>query len=640
MKLPRKSIVSYLVTLCYGTALVIPSLSWPASAFAEEGSRDKAIRRFNIKPTTPLRQAIYQGDALVSQELIKEGGQPATPIVMDYLAQQGGQWLNQFGRAKIAIQGDPLRSLQGQAALLLPIKQNEQWLWFAQGGWVQSKHRSTFSLGTGQRQFYSKQGYWGNNLFFDYQPQGNHCRLGLGLELGYQAFSNQINGYLPLSGAHLINSRADQANPARGIDIRLRYQPPQWPYWRFSVTGDHYWGTIATAGSLSLVENPTALTAGIHYTPIPLVVLGYHLRWNLPGKRVHQLSCSLNYRLGIPWEQQVDRRQAMRQSLEIDRLKLVSRHHEMVLQQQPNDEIKLEIENISPGEHQPGSTIQVRVRVATPRPLNEWQFSWVGGIPVNTQPSIKAKEETQIVTLPNSAGTYTLQLQARRAQGKIACSNTLQLKVSVEEKEGSNVHIDGLKCKDDNAIPRINVSNPDLAQASMFRQPGGAQSQEVSDVDTPSIDALRGNGLDALTTTDTEGGSDWNRMTPEQSKKYEDDLDEIDVCTITDTEGWSNWSRMTPEQRKKYEDDLAELDFQQAVARLPKYGVQIDGILTKMRKYKGKPSNLATQEIDDMIRIAESFFNNPLTTMDHVSQLENYLNEIIANYIGSETVKK
>lgn len=430
MKLPRKSIVSYLVTLCYGTALVIPSLSGPASAFAEEGSRDKAIRRFNIKPTTPLRQAIYQGDALVSQELIKEGGQPATPIVMDYLAQQGGQWLNQFGRAKIAIQGDPLRSLQGQAALLLPIKQNEQWLWFAQGGWVQSKHRSTFSLGTGQRQFYSKQGYWGNNLFFDYQPQGNHCRLGLGLELGYQAFSNQINGYLPLSGAHLINSRADQANPARGIDIRLRYQPPQWPYWRFSVTGDHYWGTIATAGSLSLVENPTALTAGIHYTPIPLVVLGYHLRWNLPGKRVHQLSCSLNYRLGIPWEQQVDRQQAMRQSLEMDRLKLVSRHHEMVLQQQPNDEIKLEIENISSGEHQPGSTIQVRVRIKTPRPLNEWQFSWVGGMSVNIQPSIKATEGNQIVTLPSKSGTYTLQLQGRNIRGVVVCSNLLMLEIS------------------------------------------------------------------------------------------------------------------------------------------------------------------------------------------------------------------
>lgn len=522
MKLPRKSIVSYLVTLCYGTALVIPSLSWPASAFAEEGSRDKAIRRFNIKPTTALRQAIYQGDALVSQELIKEGGQPATPIVMDYLAQQGGQWLNQFGRAKIAIQGDPLRSLQGQAALLLPIKQNEQWLWFAQGGWVQSKHRSTFSLGTGQRQFYSKQGYWGNNLFFDYQPQGNHCRLGLGLELGYQAFSNQINGYLPLSGAHLINSRADQANPARGIDIRLRYQPPQWPYWRFSVTGDHYWGTIATAGSLSLVENPTALTAGIHYTPIPLVVLGYHLRWNLPGKRVHQLSCSLNYRLGIPWEQQMDRRQVIRQSLEIDHLKLVSRHHEMVLQQQPNDEIKLEIENISPGEHQPGSTIQIRVRVATPRPLNEWQFSWVG-IPVDTQPSIKDSEGNETLTLPNSAGTYTLQLQGRNIRGVVVYSNLLILEVSpVKTVITSNMDSDNLK--DDSAKDSLDTPVVIVKEKGKKPLPNKNESQltkknlELLQRRTEIDRGLRGHILEWI---DMMNSLDNNITTKERLKNYD-----------------------------------------------------------------------------------------------------------------------
>lgn len=370
----------------------------------------------------PLRSATnghptYQAPAQIT----------AAPVLIDHFAQKSQQWLNQWGEAEIALQGSRSDRLQGRVGVLLPLQQSSQQLLFTQGGWYRDQEGTLLSLGIGQRWFYSAPSYWGYNLFYDHRRHGQHQRLGLGIEQHHSSLSWNLNSYLPLSPRRLVANRADWVRPARGLDLRLQYQPPQQPHWQVNLTTERYFGTIDSARDHTLQRNPTAVTLGVAYTPLPLVTAGYGFKVGSGRQRTHQLQLTLHYHLGVALAHQLDPQQvAAAHSLDRNRLALVQRNFRMVLQQQPNDEIQLAL--------QPGRICQpvgsppvtIALQLHSPRPLEEWQLEWRGDLLQHTaHPTINAAKNQASLILPSRPGAYRLQLVARNARGVVAYSNEL-----------------------------------------------------------------------------------------------------------------------------------------------------------------------------------------------------------------------
>lgn len=352
--------------------------------------------------------------------------QLAAPVLINHLAKKSQQWLNQWGEAEIALQGSRSDRLQGNVGMLLPLQQSSQQLLFTQGGWHRDQEGTLLSLGIGQRWFYSADSYWGYNLFYDHRRHGQHQRLGLGVEQRHSSLIWNLNGYLPLSPRRLVANRADWVRPARGIDLHLQYQPPQQPHWQVNLTTERYFGTIPAVRDHTLQRNPTAVTLGVAYTPLPLVTAGYGFKLGSGRQRSHQLQLTLHYQLGVPLAHQLDPQQvAATHSVDRNRLALVQRNFRMVLQQQPNDEIQLALqpERIC----QPvGSRVTIALQLHSPRPLEEWRLEWRGDLLQHSaHPSINAAKNQASLILPHHPGTYRLQLIARNARGVVAYSNEL-----------------------------------------------------------------------------------------------------------------------------------------------------------------------------------------------------------------------
>jgi Inverse autotransporter, beta-domain len=229
-------------------------------------------------------------------------------------------------------------------------------------------------------------------------------------------------GYLPLTPRRLVANRADWVRPARGLDLRLQYQPP---HWRVNLSIEHYWGTIAVAQEGTLLRHPMAMTLGVGYTPLPLVTAEYGFKVGSGRGRSHQLQLVLRYRLGVPVHQLDPQQVATVQSLDRNRLALAQRNVRMVLQQQPNDEIQLALqpELIS---QRVGSSVTIALQLSSARPLEEWRLEWRGDLLQHTAyPSLNHIRDQARLILPMLPGTYRLQLVARNARGVLAYSNEL-----------------------------------------------------------------------------------------------------------------------------------------------------------------------------------------------------------------------
>jgi adhesin/invasin len=124
----------------------------------------------------------------------------------------------------------------------------------------------------------------------------------------------------------------------------LYHQPLQQPHWRFKLIGERYFGRTLSERDKTRCHNQSIVTTGVDFTPVPLITAGYGYRLGSGKQKTHQLQLALTYRLGIPLMQQLDTHQvAAVHSLAGNRLALVQRNNQIVLQQQPNNEIQLEL---------------------------------------------------------------------------------------------------------------------------------------------------------------------------------------------------------------------------------------------------------------------------------------------------------
>ncbi|PIJ52274.1 hypothetical protein BL250_04745 [Erwinia sp. OLTSP20] len=267
------------------------------------------------------------------------------------------QWLSHFGTARVQLNADEKFSLKNsQLDLLVPWYERSDMLVFSQGSLHRTDDRAQGNLGLGTRWF-NDDWMLGANTFLDHDFSHEHTRAGLGLEYWRDYMKLGANSYMRLSGWKDSPDLTDyQERPANGWDIRAQAWLPALPQLGGKLVFEQYYGDeVALFGKDNRQSDPHAITAGINYTPFPLLTLGAEQRQGGSGKNDTRFDVSLTFQPGVSWRQQLDPAAvgAMR-SLAGSRYDLVDRNNNIILEYRKKEVIHLHALDLvtgHPGEH-------------------------------------------------------------------------------------------------------------------------------------------------------------------------------------------------------------------------------------------------------------------------------------------------
>lgn len=209
------------------------------------------------------------GEAAQSKNLQALPAQQATGVA----SQQLEQWLQNFGTARVELNTDSKFAVNaGAIDLLLPLSQSQQHLFFSQNGLRQIDDQLTGNIGFGMRHFLNE---WmlGYNGFYDQNISRGHKRLGTGVEAWRDYVKLSTNGYWRVSDWRSSVDVADyDARPANGFDVRAEGWLPAYPALGGRLMYEKYYGDeVALISKDKRQRNPNAVTAGLSWTPVPLI---------------------------------------------------------------------------------------------------------------------------------------------------------------------------------------------------------------------------------------------------------------------------------------------------------------------------------------------------------------------------------
>lgn len=252
-------------------------------------------------------------------------------------------WLSHKGNARLEL------STKGksQGQILLPLWESDRNLAFSQFGALNQTDRSLYHIGAGWRHYLSNTWMLGINSFWDYDDTGSNARLGVGAEVWSDNLKFAANGYFRLTDWHqspLTSMRDYDERPANGFDIRTETWFRSLPQLSATLKYEKYYGEgIALKDNVSpqnLANSPHAWTAGLRYTPFPLItVSAEHTQGSVSES---QLKMSLNYRFGQSWKELTDSRLVQTaRSLAGQRYDFVERNYDMVMQYKKQELLNL-----------------------------------------------------------------------------------------------------------------------------------------------------------------------------------------------------------------------------------------------------------------------------------------------------------
>ncbi|HFS5793751.1 TPA: Ig-like domain-containing protein [Citrobacter werkmanii] len=321
-----------------------------------------------------------------------------------YATSEVQSWLQQFGTAKVNIGLDNDLSLESASLdMLLPLYDDKkQNLIFTQLGGRRDDDRNIVNMGLGYRYFADKW-MWGVNTFIDQQiSDNNHQRLGLGGELGWDYFRLSANGYQRLSGWKDSKDHRDyEERVANGYDVRAEGYLPAYPQLGAQLVWEQYYGDdVALFGDDDddRQRNPYAVTAGINYTPIPLLSIGLNQKMGKGNHNDTQIDLAVNWMIGSPLSAQLDADEVKnRRTLLGSRLDLVNRNNTIVLEYRKKELISLKLPEKVTGVE--SETLPFNVTVKSKYPVDH--ITWQDDNLVQNGGKITEKNGAWTVTMPH-----------------------------------------------------------------------------------------------------------------------------------------------------------------------------------------------------------------------------------------------
>lgn len=245
-------------------------------------------------------------------------------------------WLSQFGTAEVQLNVDQEGHWdQSSMDLLVPLYDDKKSVLFSQLGMRAPNDRLTTNLGMGVRTYYLKGWMIGSNVFFDNDVKGKNRRVGMGLEAWTDYLKLSANSYLGTSEWHSSRDFDDyDEKPADGFDIRAEGWLPAAPAFGAKIMYEKYYGEkVALFDTDHLQNNPSAVTVGISYTPIPLITLATNYRRGQDDMNDTQLQVGVKYDFSHDWRYQLSADNvALARTLAGSRYDLVERNNQIILQ--------------------------------------------------------------------------------------------------------------------------------------------------------------------------------------------------------------------------------------------------------------------------------------------------------------------
>ncbi|MDN0093505.1 inverse autotransporter beta domain-containing protein [Yersinia rohdei] len=407
-------------------------------------------------------QAKIASTALAKGDIAQSGERLVRSAASNEFNKSAQQWLSQFGTARVLLNVNDDLHLDGSAAdVLLPLYDNKESILFTQLGIRNKDNRNTVNMGGGVRTFHSDWMY-GANTFFDNDLTGKNRRVGVGVEAWTDYLKLSANHYFAITDWHQSRDARDyNERPANGYDFRAESYLPSYPQLGCKVIYEAYRGDeVALFGKDSRQKDPTAITAGVNYTPIPLVTVGAEHRVGTGGQNDSSINFLLNYRLGDTWQDHIDPSAVVdSRTLTGSRYDLVERNNNIVLNYQKQSLVRLSLPESLAGD--PLSLLSVAAQVVATHGLDriDWQISKLiaagGGIKKTSKSEVE-------ITLPEyqiNSNKYILTAIAYDTQGNI--SSPASMLITVNE-------------------PRINATYSTLVASPEYIESNGSDTSQVT----------------------------------------------------------------------------------------------------------------------------------------------------------------
>ncbi|MEG0533374.1 MAG: inverse autotransporter beta domain-containing protein, partial [Citrobacter sp.] len=413
-----------------------------------QGTKNTLPADTNIDASKPDAEGLFiansmstMGSMLDSGDVTHQAAGMARSAAVGAASGEVEDWLSQFGTARVQLNLDDEFNLDGSAIdLLVPLYDNHNHILFTQWGLRNKDSRNTVNLGLGARTF---QGHWmfGVNAFYDDDMTGHNRRIGMGVEAWTDYLKLSANSYNGITNWHQSRDFADyDERPADGFDIRAEGYLPAYPQLGAKLMYEQYRGDeVALFGKDDRQKDPKAVTLGLNYTPIPLLTVGVDHRQGQSGQNDTQVNVEMNYRLGVPWLQQVDPDAvASSRTLAGSRYDLVDRNNDIVLEYKKQTLIRLSLPQSLRGKA--GDTDHVTATVTAKYGTDHIEWNTGDLLAAGGTAKEVSKQVLEITYPPFKAeGSNTYHLSAVAYDSKGNASNQSATEVSVSEPDASIV---------------------------------------------------------------------------------------------------------------------------------------------------------------------------------------------------------
>ncbi|OAT31722.1 inverse autotransporter beta domain-containing protein [Proteus myxofaciens] len=362
-KLRKKKFISYLLVF---TQFTFPVALTITPAIAGNSDQSKIEKKDYSNNERWLAQQSSQIGSVLSSDNPSDS---ATQFLINQANSAANQeiesWLGKYGKARVNLGLDKNFSLKNtEAEVFIPFIDRENYLIFNQTSFHRTYDRNQGNLGFGARIFDAKQ-LAGFNTFFDHDFTGNNSRLGFGLEYRRDYLSLSSNYYQRLNGwkdSSIVKGYDER--PANGWDIRSQAYLPIYPQLGFKANFEQYYGDDVDLfnDSSNRQKDPYSITAGINYTPVPLITVNAEHKAGKSGVNDSYIGMNITYQFGSSIKSQLDPQNVNQMRLLANsKYDFVDRNNNIVFDYRKQIEIRLTTPNLIEGYSNQQKTANISV---------------------------------------------------------------------------------------------------------------------------------------------------------------------------------------------------------------------------------------------------------------------------------------
>ncbi|HEC3577546.1 inverse autotransporter adhesin IatC [Escherichia coli] len=387
------------------------------------------MERDGKDPQMQVAEVAQQSGTLLARDMDSEqAASMARGWVASSVSAQATDWLSRWGTARVSLGVDEDFSLKSSSfEFLHPWYETPDNLVFSQHTLHRTDDRTQTNHGIGWRYFTSS---WmsGVNMFIDHDLTRYHTRTGMGVEYWRDYLKLSGNGYLRLSNwrsaPELDNDY--EARPANGWDLRAEGWLPAWPQLGGKLVYEQYYGDeVALFGKDERQNDPHAITAGLSYTPVPLISFSAEQRQGKQGENDTRIGMELTLQPGQSLQKQLDPAEvAARRSLAGSRYDLVDRNNNIVLEYRKKELVRLTLTD--PLKGKPGEVKSLVSSLQTKYALKGYDIEAAALQSAGGKVAVSGKDiqvtipPYRFTAMPETDNTYPIAVTAEDSKGNFS----------------------------------------------------------------------------------------------------------------------------------------------------------------------------------------------------------------------------